>query len=155
MGRVAGSYGVRGWVKAVPQAGVQESLAKAAEWWVGDERRRVVQARRHSATVVAKLEGIETPEQANALKGRDIAVARDSLPEPETGHYYLADLLGMDVVNSEGRRFGVVRQWITNGPQDVMEVAGEQVRLLPWVPTVVKRVDLEAGVIEVEWEADW
>ena len=155
MGRVAGAYGVRGWVKAAPQAGVQDSLAKAEEWWVGDEPRRVVQARRHSATVVAKLEGIETPEQANALKGRDIAVARDSLPEPETGHYYLADLLGMDVVNSEGRRFGVVRQWITNGPQDVMEVAGERVRLLPWVPTVVQRVDLEAGVIEVVWEADW
>jgi 16S rRNA processing protein RimM len=155
MGRVAGSYGVRGWVKAVPQAGVQDSLAKAAEWWVGDERRRVVQAKRHSATVVAKLEGIETPEQAQALKGRDISVARDALPEPEDGHYYLVDLLGMEVVNAKGRRLGVLRQWISNGPQDVMEVAGERPRLLPWVASVVKRVDLEAGVIEVDWEADW
>jgi ribosomal 30S subunit maturation factor RimM len=48
-----------------------------------------------------------------------------------------------------------VRQWLTNGPQDVMEVAGERTRLLPWVPTVVKQVDLEAKRIEVEWEADW
>ncbi len=48
-----------------------------------------------------------------------------------------------------------MRQWLTNGPQDVMELEGDPVRLLPWVPTVVKRVDLEAGVIEVEWEADW
>jgi hypothetical protein len=38
---------------------------------------------------------------------------------------------------------------------DVMEVAGERTRLLPWVPTVVKQVDLEAKRIEVEWEADW
>jgi 16S rRNA processing protein RimM len=155
MGRVAGSYGVRGWVKAVPQAGVQDSLARAAEWWLGDERRRVVQAKRHSATVVAKLEGVDTPEQAQALKGREISVGRAALPEAGAGHYYLADLLGLDVVNAKGEKFGIVRQWLTNGPQDVMVVQGEGERLIPWVPTAVKRVDLEAGVIEVDWEADW
>jgi len=155
MGRVAGSYGVRGWVKAVPLAGVQESLATASVWWLGGEARRVVQAKRHSATVVAKLEGIDSPEQAQALKGQEISVERAALPEAGEGHYYLADLLGLEVVDAEGRRLGVVQQWLTNGPQDVMEVAGDRVRLLPWVPTVVKQVDLEAGRIEVEWEADW
>ena len=155
MGRVAGAYGVRGWVKVVPQAGVQDGLAAAKEWWLGEDRRRVVQAKRHSATVVAKLEGIDTPEQARQLKGREVAVARAALPEPGAGHYYLADLLGCEVVNAQGEKLGVVRQWLTNGPQDVMEVEGSAVRLLPWVASVVKRVDLEAGVIEVEWEADW
>lgn len=155
MGRVAGAYGVRGWVKVAPQSGVEASLAAAKEWWLGEERRRVEEARRHSATVIAKLEGIDTPEQARALKGREVAVAREALPEPGEGHYYLVDLLGLEVVNAEGRRLGVVRQWLTNGPQDVMELAGDRVRLVPWVPAVVKRVDLEAGVIEVEWGADW
>jgi 16S rRNA processing protein RimM len=155
LGRVAGAYGVRGWIKAAPLAGVQESLAQAGEWWVGDERRTVVQARRHSATVVAKLEGVDNPEQARALKGLGISVERAALPEAGEGHYYLADLLGLEVVNANGQRLGVVRLWLTNGPQDVMEVAGDQVRLLPWVPSVVKQVDLEAGRIEVEWEADW
>jgi len=155
MGRVAGAYGVRGWVKVVPQAGVQDSLAQAQAWWLGEDCRRVVQARRHSATVIAKLEGVDTPEQAQALKGRDVSVERDALPEPEEGRYYLVDLIGLEVVNVQGRRLGVVRRWLTNGPQDVMELSGEQVRLVPWVPTVVRQVDLEAGRIEVQWEADW
>jgi 16S rRNA processing protein RimM len=155
MGRVAGAYGVRGWVKVAPQSGVEADLAAATEWWLGEERRRVERARRHSATVIAKLEGVDTPEQARALKGREVSVARDALPEPGAGRYYLADLLGLEVVNGQGRKLGVVRQWLTNGPQDVMELEGDPVRLLPWVPAVVKRVDLEAGVIEVEWEADW
>lgn len=155
MGRVAGSYGVRGWVKVVPQAGVQESLAAAKAWWLGEDQRRVVQARRHSATVVAKLEGIDTPEQARQLKGREVAVERGALPEPGAGRYYLADLLGCAVVNAGGTKLGVVRQWLTNGPQDVMELAGERVRLVPWVAAVVKAVDLDAKLIEVEWEADW
>ena len=155
MGRVAGAYGVRGWVKAVPQAGVQESLAKAAVWRIGDEDRRVVQAKRHSATVVAKLEGIESPEQARALKGQEISVERAALPEAGDGYYYLADLLGLDVVNAGGKKLGVVLQWLTNGPQDVMVVQGDAERLIPWVPAVVRRVNLEDGVIEVDWEADW
>ena len=43
----------------------------------------------------------------------------------------------------------------SNGAQDVMEVAGDRTRLLPWVPAVVKEVDLQSRRIEVEWEADW
>jgi 16S rRNA processing protein RimM len=155
MGRVAGSYGVRGWVKVAPQAGVDESLASAREWWLGGEKRRVEQARIHSATVIAKLEGIETREQALLLKGAKVAVARSALPEAGEGRYYLADLVGLEVVNEQGLKLGTVRRWFSNGPQDVMEVAGDRVRLVPWVPAVVKKVDLESKRIEVEWGADW
>jgi 16S rRNA processing protein RimM len=155
MGRVAGSYGVRGWVKVAPQKGVADTLAAATDWWLGEEARRVEQARVHSATVVAKLAGIETREQALALKGSKVAVARSTLPEAQDGRYYLADLVGLEVVNEQGLKLGTVRQWLTNGPQDVMELAGDRVRLVPWVPAVVKKVDLEAKRIEVEWGADW
>jgi len=155
LGRVAGSYGVRGWVKVAPRAGVQESLAVTKAWWLDGERRCVEQARLHSATVIAKLEGVDTREQAQALKGRLVSVPRDALPQAGEGHYYLADLVGLEVVNAQGAKLGVVRQWLTNGPQDVMEVAGDRVRLVPWVAAIVKAVDLEAGRIEVDWEADW
>lgn len=155
MGRVAGSYGVRGWVKVAPQKGVADTLAAATDWWLGEEARQVEQARVHSATVVAKLAGIETREQALALKGSKVAVARSTLPEAQDGRYYLADLVGLEVVNEQGLKLGTVRQWLTNGPQDVMELAGDRVRLVPWVPAVVKKVDLEAKRIEVEWGADW
>lgn len=155
MGRVAGSYGVRGWVKVAPQKGVAQTLVAAQDWWLGEQVRRVEQARVHSATVVAKLGGIETREQALALKGLKVAVARSALPDAQDGRYYLADLVGLEVVNGQGEKLGVVRQWFTNGPQDVMEVAGEKTRLVPWVAAVVKRVDLEAKRIEVEWGADW
>jgi 16S rRNA processing protein RimM len=155
LGRIAGSFGVRGWIKVAPQAGVAQALVAAQEWWLGDEARRVEQARLHSATVIAKLAGVETREQALGLKGRRVSVPREALPEAGEGHYYLADLLGLEVVNARGARLGVVRQWLTNGAQDVMEVAGDQTRLLPWVPAVVKNVDLDAKRIEVEWEADW
>jgi len=155
MGRVAGAYGVRGWIKVVPGGGVQEALAGAAKWWIDGRAYAVAEAKRHSATVVAKLAGLETREQAAALKGKEVAVARETLPPPEAGFYYLADLVGLEVVNEQGERLGVVQRWLTNGAQDVMELAGERTRLLPWVPTVVKEVDLPGGRILVEWGADW
>ena len=59
------------------------------------------------------------------------------------------------MVNQQGEALGVVKRMFTNGAQDVMELAGDRERLLPWVPTVVKNVDLRGRRIEVEWGADW
>lgn len=155
MGRVAGAYGVRGWLKLSPEGGVKETLARSAQWWLGSRAYRVLEARVHGATVVGKAAGIETREQALALKGSTVSVRRESLPELEAGHYYLADLVGLEVVNENGEALGVVKRLFTNGAQDVMEVAGAATRLLPWVPTVVKKVDLAERRIHVAWGADW
>lgn len=155
MGRVAGSYGVRGWLKVVPGGGAVEGLVEAAKWWIGGEAYEVAEAKVHGATVVAKLAGIDVRERALELKGEAVSIERASMPEPEAGRYYLADLVGLEVVNEQGERLGTVRKFFTNGPQDVMEVVGDKERLMPWVPTVVKDVDLAAKKILVEWGADW
>ncbi len=155
MGRVAGSYGVRGWVKVAPEPGSQEDLAGAKEWWIGADAYRVGEARVHGLTVVGKLAGIETREQARALKGQAVAVRREALPEPEEGRYYLADLVGLEVVNEQGAALGVVTRTYSNGAHDVIEVAGDRTRLIPWVSAVVKQVDLLKKRVQVEWGADW
>jgi len=84
-----------------------------------------------------------------------VSVERAALPETGEGHYYLADLLGLEVVNEQGERLGVVEKLFTNGAQDVMEVAGDRTRLLPWVAAVVREVDLLKRKVIVQWGADW
>jgi 16S rRNA processing protein RimM len=155
MGRVAGSYGVRGWLKVAPEVGAGEDLAGVEEWWIGADAFRVSAAKVHGATVVGKLEGIETREQALGLKGRTVAVQRAALPEPEEGKYYLADLIGLQVVNESGEALGVVTRTYSNGVHDVIEVAGTKTHLIPWVPSVIRQVDLPGKRVEVEWQADW
>jgi 16S rRNA processing protein RimM len=159
MGRVAGSYGVRGWVKVAPGGGVAQALADAKEWWIGDKLYKIV-AKVHGSTVVAQISGVHTREEALALKGSKVSMRREALAEPGEGHYYHADLLGLEVVNGQGEVLGVVKRLFTNGAQDVMEISGVgkdagKLRLLPWVPTVVKDVDLAEKRILVEWGADW
>ena len=155
MGRVAGSYGVRGWIKVVPGGGVAQALAAAREWWLGEQRYEISEARLHGATVVAKLAGVESREQALELKGARVAVERGALGDPGEGHYILADLVGLEVRNEQDEVLGTVKRWFSNGAQDVMEVAGEQARLIPWVKAIVKSVDLEERRIVVDWGREW
>jgi len=155
MGRVAGSYGVRGWIKVVPGGGVLRVLPEVKDWSIGGKNYKVAEARAHGATVVAQLEGIETREQARALKGARVSVERAALPAVDAGHYYLADLVGLEVVNEQGDSLGVVKQWSSNGAQDVMELEGSRTRLIPWVSAIVKEVDLGARRIRVAWDAQW
>jgi 16S rRNA processing protein RimM len=153
MGRVAGSYGVRGWIKVDAP---QDALAACSKWSIGGTEYPVEQVKEHSGTLLAKLAGLESREAALKLKGSTVYVRREAMPEASKGHYYLADLVGLEVVNERGVVLGAVKRWMFNGAQDVMEVAGEgKVRLLPWIPEVVRDVDLAKRQIHVEWGADW
>jgi 16S rRNA processing protein RimM len=152
MGRVAGSYGVRGWIKVERP---EQALAECGRWWIGEREYPVEATKQHSGTLLAKLEGVGSREAALELKGAQVSVEREALPEPEQGKYYLADLIGLEVVNQQGEALGAVKRMFSNGAQDVMELGGDRTRLLPWVPAIVKRVDLRKRRIEVEWGADW
>jgi 16S rRNA processing protein RimM len=153
MGRVAGSYGVRGWIRVQD---AQAALPSCSKWSIGGQEYPVEQLKEHSGTLLAKLAGLESREAALKLKGLKVLVPREALPEPEAGHYYLADLVGLEVVNEQGVVLGYVKRWLFNGAQDVMEVAADgETRWVPWVPHVVERVDLPNRRIHIVWGADW
>ena len=156
MGRVAGNYGVRGWMRVVPYSAEPGALEAHAVWRIGDATYTVEETRVHSGNLLAKLAGIESREQALALKGSKVVLARAALAEPEAGQHYWADLVGLEVVNAQGSVLGVVQGLFSNGAHDVMELAQDKsMRLVPFVPAVVRKVDLEGRRIEVEWGAEW
>ena len=157
MGRIFGSWGVRGGVRVDPYSEDPETLAGYKTWLIGREGEwreyKVLEARLHTTQVVAQLAGVDDRDAALKLKGSEVAVPRDSLAKPEDGSYYWSDLVGLAVVNAAGEALGEVKELFSNGAQDVIDVTGEVQRLIPW--TAVKGVDLEARRIEVEWEKDW
>ena len=156
MGRVAGAYGVRGWIRvALDDPGDLEAQPR---WWIGGLERGVEQTKVHSGALLAKLAGVDDRAQAERLKGGLVELPRDALPDPEPGRYYWDDLVGLAVVNEAGVVLGSVKALFSNGAHDVMTLEagnGGAGRMLPWVPAVVKTVDLERGRIEVDWDADW
>jgi 16S rRNA processing protein RimM len=159
MGRISAPFGVKGWVKVEPNTAAARNLLSYKTWWLeerGEWREiAVAEARVHGRAVIAKFEGCDDRDAAAAWRGRTIAVPRTALPETKSGEYYWADLIGLEVVNESAQALGRVTGILQTGSNDVLVVAGERERLIPFIATVVRDVDLPAGVVRVEWGADY
>lgn len=161
MGRIVAPYGVKGWVKVEPYTVAPDSLRTYPVWWVGrdGEWRELKVAEtvlQHGASLVARFEGCVERDAAQALKGSDIALEREALPQNADQEYYWSDLVGLKVVNLKDEELGAVAGLFDNGAHAVMRVVtGKAERLLPFVEQVVRQVDTAEGCIRVEWELDW
>lgn len=160
LGRVSGLMGVKGWIKVHSYTEPRESIVAFKHWILRDEgvesRVEVETGRRQGRTVVAKLQGIDDRDEARELIGAEIAVAREDLPPCEPGEYYWTDLEGLEVRTLAEEALGRVDFLFSTGDHDVMVVAGERERMIPFVrERIVREVDLERGVITVDWDPSY
>ncbi len=151
---VTGAHGVRGAVRLKTFTARPEDVAAYGP--VSDESGgrtfRLTVTGRRTGGVIARLDGIEDREAAEALKGLRLHVPRSALPEPGEDEFYHADLLGLAVETTDGRRLGRVRAVFDFGAGDVIEVAGDEGAplVLPFTRRVVPVVDLAGGRLVVE-----
>lgn len=105
---------------------------------------------------IVEFDGIETREHAVPFLGAELVIERSQLPRPRPGEYYWADLEGLKVIGLEGFDFGVVTKVFNTGANDVLTVQGERERLIPFlIPDYVREVDLQAGVLRVDWDPEF
>lgn len=159
VGRIGRPHGVHGECRVLSYTRPSENLCGYREWQLEDGGQglpvRVLAIRPHGAGYVARLEGYEDRDEVGVLTGKRISVSRERLPPPEDGEFYWADLEGLEV-RSRGQVLGRVDHLLETGANDVLVVQGERERLVPFVPgQYVLNVDLEAGVIEVDWDPDF
>jgi 16S rRNA processing protein RimM len=160
VGRIAGAFGVRGWVKTISYTAPPRNILGYSPWIL--ERNGVewplepLEGQEHGGTVVVRLEGIATRQEAETLKGLSVAVGRDRLPPLEAGEYYRIDLIGLRVRNLEGTDFGTIADVLETGANDVLVIRGDRQRLVPFVQgEFVKSIDLDESLVVVDWDADF
>lgn len=159
VGRVAGVFGVKGWVKVYSYTVPPGNILSYSPWqlrlggdWVTLQR---VAGRVHGKGVVAQFAGYDDCDAAATLFDCDIAVTRDQLPDTQGDEFYWADLIGLRVVTLDGTELGVVDHLLETGANDVVVVKGERERLLPYIDQVVREVDLDGGVMRVDWDPEF
>jgi 16S rRNA processing protein RimM len=158
LGRVSGVYGIRGWIKVFSETVPRENILEYPTWYLGNGKtpRRLAEGRPHGKGVIARLEGCEDRDQAAALIDQQIAVRRDQLPPPSADELYWTDLEGLAVETQGGRSLGRVDHLIATAGNDVLVVKGERERLIPLLwDDVIKAVDFERELIEVDWDPDF
>jgi 16S rRNA processing protein RimM len=147
-------FGIRGEVKVQPLTDFPERFHQTHTVYVGDElaERRVLGARLHQRIVILRLEGVETANDAEALRNKKLYVPTSELIPLPPDHYYLHDLVGLRVVHVDGTELGVVRDVIQSAGNDLLVIqdarTGKDV-LLPAVKEFVKAVAVAGGVISV------
>lgn len=160
MGRVVAPWGVKGWVKVEPYGDERGNLCGFPDWRL--EKRGKVQTvavaecKVHGAHVVARFEGCDDRDRAEAWRGAEVVLRRGDLPPAAPNEVYQADLIGLEVRGAKGERLGRIVEILDNPGNPILRVAGEdRERLVPFVPPVIRAVDVEGGVVELDWGADW
>jgi len=166
LGRVGKTHGIKGWLKLYSYTDPPSNITEYSEFiatrgqWHADLV--MDQVRAQGKALVAHFEGYDDPEAAQALVGVELQVAVSDLPALEPDQFYWHQLTGLTVINGESQVLGVVDNILETGANDVLVVKGtetsidRQERLIPFLrDTVIKKIDLEQGVIEVEWGADY
>jgi 16S rRNA processing protein RimM len=163
VGAIAGAFGVRGEVRLKSFCAQPEAIAAYAPLWTEDGRRSftVRLTRGSGGGLTARLSGVETREEADALRGVELFADRKKLPNLPDDEFYHADLIGLEVLDTSGRPLGRVRAVHNHGAGDIIEVTGPAGGLLlPFTRAAVPTVDLTARRIiadppdETEAKAD-
>ena len=152
--RIGAAHGVRGAVKLWTFTEDPLAVTRYGPLSTKDGARQfeVTHAREAKGFLVATLKGITTRDEAERLNGIELYVARDKLPETDTGEYYHADLIGLAAVTAAGEPLGHIVAIHNFGAGDIIEIAPASgaTLLLPFSNAVVPTVDIAGRRVVVE-----
>jgi 16S rRNA processing protein RimM len=155
VGAIAGAFGVKGEVRLKSFCADPAAIADYAPLSTEDGGRsftlRLI--RPIEGGFAARLSGIATKEQGDALKGTRLYADRARLPALPDDEFYHADLVGLEVLDTGGVGLGTVRAVHDHGAGDLIEVAGPGLKapvLVPFTRAIVPTVDLSARRLIVD-----
>lgn len=151
VGRVIAPWGVRGEMKVEVMTDFPNRFSPQEEVHIDGRPMTIERSRRHKGRVILKLATIDNVDAAEQLRGRFLEVPLSALrPLPED-QYYRFQLIGLDVLTTEGELLGQITQILPTGSNDVYVVPTKDGELLiPGIDDVVKTVDMGKRCMVVE-----
>ena len=152
IGKIVGLHGLKGEVKFLPYAGVDEFpwLSVLFQSDLRLKEYEVLRARRNKSFFLLTVDGFTSRESSEQLVGSEVFIEKSKLPETEPGEYYLFELVGLDVYSEEGERVGPVTGIMPAGGNDLLVIAGASGEvLIPAIEEFIIEVDKANGKIVV------
>ena len=150
VGRILAPHGIRGELKVQPLTDFPQRFEAGSRLWLNGQEWVVQRGRWTNRGVILKLRGLETRNEAEALRNAELTVLEATEIEEE-GVYYLHDIVGLPVFDAAGEALGRLEEVFNTGSTDVYVVRGERGEiLLPALDDVITQVDIAAGRIVVD-----
>lgn len=155
IGAIAGSFGVAGEVRLKSFCSEPTDIAAYGPLSTEDGSRQfhITLTRPVAGGLGARIKGVATREDADALRGTSLFVPRDRLPSLPDDEFYHADLIGLSAYDPGGELIGKVTAVYNHGAGDILEISSNRHKsalLLPFTLAIVPNVDVTAGRIVVD-----
>ena len=151
-GKIVTTHGIRGEVKIMPYTDSPELLAEFDRLFIGKEHTEVIieRSRVFKNTVIAKIEGINTPEAAEKLRNKVLYMHRDDL-ELDDDTYFIQDLIGIEVRDADTDKvYGKIIDVMQTGANDVYVIKGDDREyLVPAIADVVVSTDIDGNIMTI------
>lgn len=154
VGSISGPFGIGGEARIISHCERPEAIAEYSPLVSAGGRRtfHLEITRRSGKTLIARLDGVDTREQAAALTGTVLFARRVSFPAPEEDEFYHADLIGLEVRDGDGKQVGDVTDVLNHGAGDLIEVStvGGDALLVPFTRQAVPEIRIGRGLIIID-----
>ncbi len=151
-GKIVTTHGVKGEVKIMPYTDYPELLCEFDSLFIGKNHEEIAieRSRTFKGMVIAKLEGINTPEDASKLRNKILYMHRDDL-ELDDDTYFIQDLIGIEVHDADTDFvYGKITDVMQTGANDVYVINGiNREYLIPAIPEVVISTDIDGNIMTI------
>jgi len=155
VGSISGAFGVHGDVRLKSFCAQIEAIADYTPLLRADGKSvaTIVVKGQTKGALIARIDGISTKEEADALRGVELLARRDQLPSLPDDEFYHADLMGLIAFDAGGAELGRVKAVQSNGADDLLEIVASGLKdsvLVPFTRAIVPTVDLASGRIIID-----
>ena len=167
LGKISGVHGIKGWVKVFSHTSPRVKITEYSQWYMKSSKdqswqpRKLIEGKAQGKNIIAKLDGVNYRDEAEALVGTEIAIHKDQLEVLAENEYFWRDLIGLSVETTTGEKLGQIDWLFNTGSNDVIvvkdtESAELKEHLLPFVfDDVIKSVDIDKSLMVVDWDPEF
>lgn len=151
LGKVTAPQGIKGEVRVYPYTDEPTRFSEIEGVLLDGQKRKIQKVRYMKNMAVLKLEGIDDRNAAEAIRGKELLLAKEDLWEQPVDTYFIDDLLGCRVASEDGSSVGTLKNIISRPAQDLYEIERPDgsTFLLPAVKEFIKNVDLDNRIITI------
>jgi len=155
IGQIVNTFGIKGFVKVNPFVDDILRFDELKKVYIRRNKElkeiQIEEVKYHKNMVLIKFKGIDRVEEAETLRNSYLEVDRENAIELEEGEYFIADLIGMNVLTEENEELGKLEDIFNTGSNDIYVVKNNEGKqlLLPAISEVVKEINLKENKIIV------